>query len=258
MPWNGSRKWEANPCDFERTFLFILFNNVTFHWKNRIDRIRHVYRTEYRNSFFLGGGAGGGWGRAYYKFWALGGALIRSGALIWSWALIRAFTLVCYNFISKFKISTNPGLSQSIFDQPSPSGWDGVQDQYGIIVLITLSCKPSAVVRSGKLLSSIKYNISVYSKLWQAKERLLAVSLSSVILGTWRKFIVTSSIHMKNMVLFVLLSSVHFVKRTNIVLHLMWWKTLRTSPARVRIGNSNSVSVSKLTLQSYYFTCSTR
>ena len=195
---------------------------------------------------------------AYYKFWALGGALIRSGALIWSWALIRAFTLVCYNFISKFKISTNPGLSQSIFDQPSPSGWDGVQDQYGIIVLITLSCNPSAVVRSGKLLSSIKYNISVYSKLWQAKERLLAVSLSSVILGTWRKFIVTSSIHMKNMVLFVLLSSVHFVKRTNIVFHLMWWKMLRTSPARVRIGNTNSVLVSKLTLQSYYFTSSTR
>lgn len=104
----------------------------------------------------------------------------------------------------------------------------------------------------------IKYNISVYSKLWQAKERLLAFSLSSVILVTWRKFIVTSSIHMKNMVLFVLLSSVHFVKRTNIVFHLMWWKTLRTSPARVRIGNTNSVSVSKLTLQSYYLTCSTR
>ena len=100
--------------------------------------------------------------------------------------------MVCYNFISKFKISTNPGLSQSIFDQPSPSGWDGVQDQYGIIVLITLSCKPSAVVRSGKLLSSIKYNISVHSKLC-----LLAFSLSSVILFTWRKFIVTSSIHMK-------------------------------------------------------------
>ena len=253
MSWNGSRKWEANPCDFERTFLFIPFNNVTFHWKNRIDRIRHVYRTVVPKLIFSRRR-----GRAYYKFWALGGALIRSGALIWSWALIRAFTLVCYNFISKFKISTNPGLSQSIFDQPSPSGWDGVQDQYGIIVLITLSCNPSAVVRSGKLLSSIKYNISVYSKLWQAKERLLAVSLSSVILGTWRKFIVTSSIHMKNMVLFVLLSSVHFVKRTNIVLHLMWWKTLRTSPARVRIGNSNSVSVSKLTLQSYYFTCSTR
>ena len=107
--------------------------------------------------------------------------------------------MVCYNFISKFKISTNPGLSQSIFDQPSPSGWDGVQDQYGIIVLITLSCKPSAVVRSGKLLSSIKYNISVYSKLSQAKGRLLAFtgSLSSVILVTWRKFIVTSSIHVK-------------------------------------------------------------
>ena len=165
--------------------------------------------------------------------------------------------MVCYSFISEFKFWTNPGLSQSIFDQPGSLGWDGVQDQYEIIVVITLSYKPAAV-RSGKLLSSIKYNISVYSKLWQAKERLLAVSLSSVIFGTWRKFIVTSSIHMKNMVLFVLLSSVHFVKRTNIVFHLMWWKMLRTSPAKVRIGNTNSVLVSKLTLQSYYFTCSTR
>ena len=166
--------------------------------------------------------------------------------------------MVCYNFISKLKFWTNPGLSQSIFDQPGSLGWDGVQDQYGIIVLITLSYKPSAVVCSGKLLSSIKYNISVYSKLWQAKERLLAFSLSSVILVIWRKFIVTSSIHMKKYGSFVLLSSVHFVKRTNIVLHFMWWKMLRTSPARVRIGNSNSVLVSKLTLQSYYFTCSTR
>ena len=26
-----SRKREENPCDFERTLLFILFNNVTFH-----------------------------------------------------------------------------------------------------------------------------------------------------------------------------------------------------------------------------------
>ena len=36
--------------------MFILFNNVTFYSKNRIDRIRLVYRTEFRNSFFLGGG----------------------------------------------------------------------------------------------------------------------------------------------------------------------------------------------------------
>lgn len=100
--------------------------------------------------------------------------------------------MVCYNFISEFKFWTNPGLSQSIFDQPGSLVWDGVQDQYGIIVLITLFYKLSAVVRSGKLLSSIKYNISVHSKLC-----LLAFSLSSVILFTWRKFIVTSSIHMK-------------------------------------------------------------
>lgn len=90
--------------------------------------------------------------------------------------------MVCYDFISEFKFWTNPGLSQSIFDQPGSLGWDGVQDQYGIIVLITLSYKPSAVVRCGKLLRSIKYNISVYFKLWQAKECLLAFSLSSVIL----------------------------------------------------------------------------
>ena len=100
--------------------------------------------------------------------------------------------MVCYSFISELKFWTNLGLSQSIFDQPGSLGWHGVQDQYGIVVLITLFYKPSAVVRSGKLLSSIKYNISVHSKLC-----LLAFSLSSVILFTWRKFIVTSSIHMK-------------------------------------------------------------
>lgn len=100
--------------------------------------------------------------------------------------------MVCYSFISELKFWTNLGLSQSIFDQPGSLVWDGVQDQYGIIVLITLFYKLSAVVRSGKLLSSIKYNISVHSKLC-----LLAFSLSSVILFTWRKFIVTSSIHMK-------------------------------------------------------------
>ena len=160
--------------------------------------------------------------------------------------------MVCYNFISEFKFWTNPGLSQSIFDQPGSLGWDGVQDQYGIIVVITLSYKPSAV-RSGKLLSSIKYNISVHSKLC-----LLAFSLSSVILFTWEHLLLHLQSIWKNMVLFVLLSSVHFVKRTNIVFHLMWWKMLRTSPARVRIGNTNSVLVSKLTLQSYYFTSSTR
>ena len=32
-------------------------------------------------------------GDAYYKFWALVGALIQSGVFIWSWALIRAFTV---------------------------------------------------------------------------------------------------------------------------------------------------------------------
>ena len=100
--------------------------------------------------------------------------------------------MVCYSFISELKFWTNLGLSQSIFDQPGSLVWDGVQDQHGIIVLITLFYKLSAVVRSGKLLSSIKYNISVHSKLC-----LLAFSLSSVILFTWRKFIVTSSIHMK-------------------------------------------------------------
>ena len=100
--------------------------------------------------------------------------------------------MVCYSFISELKFWTNLGLSQSIFDQPGSLVWDGVQDQYGIIILITLFYKLSAVVRSGKLLSSIKYNISVHSKLC-----LLAFSLSSVILFTWRKFIVTSSIHMK-------------------------------------------------------------
>ena len=100
--------------------------------------------------------------------------------------------MVCYSFISELKFWTNLGLSQSIFDQPGSLVWDGVQDQYGIIVLITLFYKLSAVVRSGKLLSSIKYNISVHSKLC-----LLAFSLSSVILFTWRKFIVTSSIHTK-------------------------------------------------------------
>lgn len=161
--------------------------------------------------------------------------------------------MVCYSFISELKFWTNLGLSQSIFDQPGSLVWDGVQDQYGIIVLITLFYKLSAVVRSGKLLSSIKYNISVHSKLC-----LLAFSLSSVILFTWENLLLHLQSIWKNMVLFVLLSSVHFVKRTNIVFHLMWWKMLRTSPARVRIGNTNSVLVSKLTLQSYYFTSSTR
>ena len=36
---------------------------VTFHLKSRIDCIRLVYRTEYRNSFFLRGGGKG----AYLK-----------------------------------------------------------------------------------------------------------------------------------------------------------------------------------------------
>ena len=51
--------------------------------------MRLMYRTEYR-TFFRGRGRGGGayWkGGAYSKFQALGGALIGS------WALIRAFTV---------------------------------------------------------------------------------------------------------------------------------------------------------------------
>ena len=38
--------------------MFILFNNVTFHYKNHIDCICLEYCTEYQNAFFLGGGRG--------------------------------------------------------------------------------------------------------------------------------------------------------------------------------------------------------
>ena len=38
-------------------------------------------------------------GGAYYKFWSLGGALIRSGVLIWSWGLIRAFTVLVFQLV---------------------------------------------------------------------------------------------------------------------------------------------------------------
>ena len=38
--------------------MFILFNNVTFYKKNHIDHIRLIYRTKYRNAFFLGAGRG--------------------------------------------------------------------------------------------------------------------------------------------------------------------------------------------------------
>ena len=38
--------------------MFILFNSVTFHQKNHIERICLVYRTEYGNSLFLGGRKG--------------------------------------------------------------------------------------------------------------------------------------------------------------------------------------------------------
>ena len=50
--------------------------------------MRLMYRTEYR-TFFRGRGRGGAYwkGGAYSKFQALGGALIGS------WALIRAFTV---------------------------------------------------------------------------------------------------------------------------------------------------------------------
>ena len=63
----------------------------------------------------------GGWGRgtylrggAYYKFWTLGGALIRRGALIWSWALIRAFT-VYNNGKRKFCALFTPCTSEFYF-----------------------------------------------------------------------------------------------------------------------------------------------
>ena len=48
-----SRKLEANPCDFERTLLYILFNNAS-----RISyRVpKHIFSRE-------GGGGGGGRGR---------------------------------------------------------------------------------------------------------------------------------------------------------------------------------------------------
>ena len=41
---------------------------------------------------------------SFYKSWALGGVLIRSGALIWSWALIRAFNGI---WIHVLCVSTN-------------------------------------------------------------------------------------------------------------------------------------------------------
>ena len=47
--------------------------------------VTHFFWREGAGRLFEGG--------AYYKFWALGGALIRSGALFWSWTLIRAFTV---------------------------------------------------------------------------------------------------------------------------------------------------------------------
>ena len=90
------KEMRSKPLRLWKDIMVILFNNVTFHLKNRLDRMRLVYCTEYRKSFFLGGMGGGDahWkGGAYYKFWALGGALIRSGALIGSRALIRAFTV---------------------------------------------------------------------------------------------------------------------------------------------------------------------
>ena len=73
---------------------------------NRIDRIRFVYGTEYRNSFFLRGGEGGGGvfeGDAYYKFWALVGVPIRSGALI------RAFTVLVWGTFSWQNYKSTPG-----------------------------------------------------------------------------------------------------------------------------------------------------
>ena len=53
-----------------------------------IKNIRTVYRI-FSNSFFLGGRGGG---RLFNNF-SLRGALIRRGAFIWSWVLIRAFTV---------------------------------------------------------------------------------------------------------------------------------------------------------------------
>ena len=56
---------------------------------------KHIFFSGERGAYLKGGGA-------YYKFWALGGALNRNGALIWSWALIRAYTVIKFDFDCKF------------------------------------------------------------------------------------------------------------------------------------------------------------
>ena len=76
----------SKPVRLWKNIMFILFNDVTFHYKNHIDRIRLVYRTEYQNSFFLGGEGGRGHlfevGRLLQMLSLRSGANLKRGAYL--------------------------------------------------------------------------------------------------------------------------------------------------------------------------------
>ena len=74
------KEMRSKPVRLWKDIMFILQCHILL--KEPYRPYRLVYRTEYRNSYFLGGGRGAYLkGGAYYKFWALGGVLIRSGRL---------------------------------------------------------------------------------------------------------------------------------------------------------------------------------
>ena len=80
------RKTGATSKDFkEYSYCYVIFIKSTV----------YVYRTTFSTIIctFLGEGRGGGGGGRLLNILALGGAIIRRGVLIWSWALIRAFTV---------------------------------------------------------------------------------------------------------------------------------------------------------------------
>ena len=94
-------------------------------------RMRLVYRTEYWTSFFLEGG----WLRgAYSKFQALERALIRSGALIWSWALKilthwdRGDSHITWTGMRERQLELNPKRNQ--FGHGSGFLWQGRLHQF--------------------------------------------------------------------------------------------------------------------------------
>ena len=91
MSWNRNEKQTRATLKGHYCLYYLTMSHIKKPYRPYASRISYrvpklIFSRESGGGAYLKGGA-------YYKFWALRGALTRSGALSWSWALIRAFTL---------------------------------------------------------------------------------------------------------------------------------------------------------------------